>query len=211
MNMNKGSESTAAVLSRAMQMQLTAAFERGEDHTLIVEWLTQYPELSDDIINFSLALQVVAGPEVETSAEFDPAIARGIARAMARVAVATAPALGLREALRAAGVQKPQVANQLRIGVDVLDKFVKGTIDLASVPHRFFERLGQALNASVEQARAWAEASAATGPNLVPSLQRGPAQTPDSHAPVAHQSFAEAVTASTNMSPAERTDWLALE
>lgn len=209
MTTQKGGAS-AASFSPEMQLSFIEARERGTDQALLADWVGRYPELSDEIVEFFLALQVIDGPEPAPDVELDAAVARGMALGLERVrALAVAPATSLSEALAAAHVAKAQLARQVGIGTEVITKFVQGRIVLSSIPARFFARVAQALGATVEQVRQWAEASTQLAPAPAPALRRDQARTPDA-APPAPETFAEAVQATSpkSMSPADRAAWL---
>lgn len=198
--------STAATLTHEQQIELTLAYEQGTDAALVQDWLRRYPALSDDIITFVLALRVFDGPDVALSGTLEAAIDRGVARGMA-AALATAPARaqGLREALRAANLTKSALARQLRLGLDVLEKFVQGQIDLATVPQRFFGELAQALGTQPEMALAYAQQST----RVRPANLRAEAGADEE--PVSAESFADAIERSpaANMNADARSYWLA--
>ncbi|MBA3825638.1 MAG: hypothetical protein H0X24_17290 [Ktedonobacterales bacterium] len=196
----------AATLSHEQQIELTLAYERGTDAALVREWLGRYPVLSDDIITFVLALRVLDGPDVALEGNLEAAIDRGMARGVASAVAATPTrAWGLREALKSANLTKSALARQLRLGLDVVDKFVQGQINLATVPQRFFAELATALDTQPELAFAWAQHS--TG--VRPANLRAEAGMHD-EAP-AVESFADAIAHSpaANMSADARTYWLA--
>jgi hypothetical protein len=204
------SGASAATFSPEMQITLIEARERGTDQVLLTDWLGRYPEISDEIVEFFLALQVIDGPEPAPDAALEAAVARGMALGMARVrALAVAPAISLGEALAAAHMAKPQLARQVGIGTEVITKFVQGRIVLSSIPARFFARVAQALGATVEQVRQWAEASTQLAPAPAPALRRDQAQVP-AITPPAPETFAEAVQATSpkSMSAADRAAWL---
>ena len=196
---------TQAALSREQQIELTLAYERGADGPLVQEWLRSYPALSDDIITFVLALRAFDGPDVVLDAPLEAAIDRGMARGLA-AAKATAPARawGLREALKSANVTKTALARQLRLGLDVVDKFIQGQIQLATVPQRFFAELADALHTQPEVALAWAQHST----SVRPAHLRADAEVNAEVA--ASESFAEAIAHSpaASMSAADRAQWL---
>jgi hypothetical protein len=204
------SGASAAKFSPEMQITLIEARECGADQALLADWLGRYPEISDEIVEFFLALQVIDGPEPAPDVALDAAVARGMALGLARVrALAVAPAISLGDALATAHVAKAQLARQVGIGTEVITKFVQGRIILSSVPARFFARVAQALGASVEQVRQWAEASTQIAPAPAPALRRDHARTPDA-APPAPETFADAVQATSpkSMSAADRAAWL---
>jgi hypothetical protein len=193
-------------LSPAMQVALIEAHNEGQELALVQNYLRQYPALRDEIAEFMLALAVFDGPDPVPDPELEGIVARGLARGKAMAqAVAATPALTLREAMAARGVKKTQLARALRLGMDVLDRLVQGGIDLATVPARLFTQVGDALQASADEVRAWAEHSVP----VQPQFRRGQAQTP-SAAKANRQSFADAVHQSpaANMSEADRALWL---
>ena len=200
--------SAEAILSPTQQIELIEAFERGEDQAIIMDWVKRYPQLSDDIVNFMLALHIVDGPDVAIDLTLDATIERGMALGMQRIH-ATAPVaqMNLVAAMQAASVTKSQLAKHLHIGLKVVDKFVQGQIALASIPQRFFTQIAQALNASIDHVQSWAEQSTAA----VATLRRAQAHAPDATAqPVAQESFADAVRTCSpkSMSEADRSLWL---
>jgi hypothetical protein len=197
---------TAATLTHEQQIELTLAYEQGTEAALVQEWLRRYPVLSDDIITFVLALRVFDGPDVALDGTLEAAVDRGMARGVAS-AVATAPARawGLREALKGANMTKAALARQLRLGMDVVDKFVQGQIDLVTVPQRFFAELAAALQTQPEMALAYAQQST----RVRPAHLRAEAGMHDD-APAA-ESFAEAIQRSpaASMGADARAYWLA--
>lgn len=201
-----GGASAEAALSYAQQIELIEAFERGEDQPMVLDWLQRYPHLSDDIISFMLALQVIDGPNLASDPQMDAAIERGMALGRARIHAAPAAQLDLAAALQAANLTKPQLAKQLNIGSKVVDKFVQGQILLASIPQRFLAQVAQALHATVEQVQGWAQQSTVA----VSLLRRGAAQAPDAQTASDPETFAEAVRACSpkSMSEAEKAAWL---
>jgi transcriptional regulator with XRE-family HTH domain len=203
---NQGGAS-AGLLTREMQIALIEAYERGDDGSLVLDWLGRYPHLSDEIVTFMVALRVVDGPEPAPMPEVDAAVTRGMALGMQRIqALALAAAPALREALANAGVTKQQLARQVGIAATVIDKFVQGKIALATVPQRFLARVAQALHADVAQVRQWAEASYA----LQPALLRAKGRAPGPEPVPAQESFADAVRACSpkSMPAAQRDEWL---
>ncbi len=202
--MNK--TATAATLSHEQQIALTLAYEQGTHAALVQDWLRRYPALSDDIITFVLALRVFDGPDVALDGAAEAAIDRGMARGIAgALAVTPAQAWGLREALKAASLTKAALARRLRLGLDVVDKFIQGQIDLATVPQRFFEELAGALKTQPEQALAWARQSTPVRPAHLRAEAGAPTEA------AAGESFADAITRSptASMSADERAYWLA--
>jgi len=205
----------ATTLTRDMELELMQAIEEHDDHIVLVDWLTRYPMLSDDILACVAAIRFLDAP-IDALDDLDATVDVGIARGLARVTVSasvtvaqTATAIDLRAALKGAGMTKSAIAKRLDLGVDVFDKFLSGRIALVTVPQRFFAQLGQALNSSVEQARQWAEASCASGPSIQPALRRATkAITPDDRANEANvESFSVAVQKSPNMRKEARQRW----
>ncbi len=197
---------SAPQLSPAMQIALIEAHNAGHALTLVQDYLRQYPDLRDEIAEFMLALAVFDGPDPAPDPELEGIVARGLARGkeMAQ-AVSVASTLTLREAMAARGVKKTHLARALHLGMDVFDTLMQGGIDLATVPARLFTQIGDALQASAGDVRAWAERSVP----VQPQFRRGDAQPPPA-ANAPRQSFAEAVRQSppANMSEAERASWL---
>ena len=205
---SQGGASAGDILSPTQQIELIEAFERGEDQTIVLDWVKRYPQLSDDIVNFMLALRIVDGPDVAIDPTLDAAIERGMALGMQRIhAAAPAAQMNLVAAMQAAGVTKPQLAKHLHIGLKVVDKFVQGQIALASIPQRFFAQIAQSLNASIDQVQSWAQQSSV----VVATLRRAQAHAPEATPqPVAQESFAEAVRTCSpkSMSATDRALWL---
>jgi hypothetical protein len=212
---NYHDNTSVATLSREMEIELMTAMERDDD-TLLVAWLERYPAMTDDIIAFVAALRVIDTPDFTPTADVDVAVNRGIAKGLARVAFAAtagvpagASARDLNDALKASGLSKSAAARKTQIGVDVLQKLLQGRITIATIPQRFFERLGQALGGSLEQARQWAERSFEAGPQVQPALRRGSAHVQPTESTSAPESFSDAVQRSPNMSHDDKTSWLA--
>ena len=214
---NYHDNTSVATLSREMEMELMTAMERGDD-TLLIDWLDRYPTMTDDIIAFVAALRLIDAPDFAPTADVEVAVNRGIAKGLARVAFAAAAEAqapvgavmhDLNDALKASGLSKSAAARKTQIGVDVLQKLLQGRITIATIPQRFFERLGQALGGSLEQARQWAERSFEVGPQMQPALRRGSAQVPPTESGADPEAFTDAVQRSPNMSHADKTNWLA--
>ncbi len=200
---------SAATLTREQEYALLQAVEQGDEHTVMVDWLKRYPDLTDEIIAFVSALRIFDTQDDEAIYATANAVDIGIARGLARVtAVAAAPALDLKAALEAAGMTKTVAARRLQIGVDVLQKLMQGRITVATIPQRFFERLGQALESSVEQARQWVDRSFELSVQVQPALRRGSAKTPKDAVPATPESFADAVQHSPNMAGDAKKEWL---
>lgn len=198
-----------ASLPRALQYDLIAAHERG-DHAAVAAQVRAHPEWSDAIVTFMLGLTALDGPEFAPTPALEAALDRAFARALATVGVAVESEPTLAEALRRAGLTHAQAARRLHLGVDVLDKLLKGRIAVATVPPRFFARLADLLSATADQAHHWLTAMTATpAPALRPALRRGKASVPADDAPAAPEAFADAVRRSPDMPAAARAEWLA--
>src|SRR5579884_3600153 len=93
---------SAATLTREQEYALLQAVEQGDEHTVMVDWLKRYPDLTDEIIAFVSALRIFDTQDDEAIYATANAVDIGIARGLARVtAVAAAPALDLKAALEA--------------------------------------------------------------------------------------------------------------
>jgi hypothetical protein len=200
---------STATLTREQEYELLHAVEQGDEHTVMVDWLKRYPDLTDEIIAFVSALRIFDEQSDEAIYATADVVEHGIAKGLARVTtVAAAPALDLKAALEVAGMTKTIAARRLQIGVDVLQKLMQGRITVATIPQRFFERLGQALESSVEQARQLVNQSFELGVQVQPAYRRGAAKTPKDIEPAPPESFADAVQRSPNMAADVKKEWL---
>jgi aryl-alcohol dehydrogenase-like predicted oxidoreductase len=193
----------ATMMTQEMQYALLEAFEQGTDQALVHDWLSSYPTLADDIIEFATAMYALGGPDIAPDPELDAAIERGIALGMQRAGITM---VTLSDALQAEHIKKTTLARQLRLGVDVLDAIMHARITRTSIPFRFIEQVGQALHTTVSQVQSWLDATYATD-HLAPALRRDRADASATESNSLPLTFQDAIEASLNMSDSERASW----
>jgi transcriptional regulator with XRE-family HTH domain len=101
---------------------------------------------------------------------------------------------------RARGLALSAVARRLGLGVDVLSDLEAGIIQVASVPAKLTQRLGELLQTSAEQIRLALE----TQPVVRPAFGRDLTSAQD----IPSRNFAEAVQLSTSMTTEQKHEWL---
>jgi transcriptional regulator with XRE-family HTH domain len=190
------------------KMELVAALESGGAPAMMAQ-LHRQVRHQGDLAEFAAALLATTPlPNEEALVpQYLPLAERATQRALAAVAAAPAGALTLSAVRRARGLSPAQVARQLKLGVDVLDKLEKGRIVAASVPGRLLDELAALLDISARQVRACLDVVA---PATAPALRRQRTVAPRAgQETAAAQTFADAVRRSPGMSEAQREEWLA--
>ncbi len=188
-------DSSGGILDlRALCLAFLEALERGEPLSL---WLSAYPEHAEILADLAATFPG------ERPAPDEVAITERIMRQTLQAHFHPAgSSVSVAHPLARRGLDFPSAATQLRIPIEILLKIDHQMIPIQSVPLRLLAQLGALLGCPAEQL--WAE--------LAPSHPVGakPEDPTSRTRPGQLQTFAAAIQATTKISSADRSYWLAV-
>ena len=201
------------------KLDLVAAREQGQPNA-IGQALTSHPALAEELTAFGAALIATevdpfGASDATILAETQAIAATARAQAFAVVfgAAALAPvaapatnaaaARSLKQLWQARGLTMQGVAQRLGLGLDVLSALEAGRIRLASIPARLLGALSDLLDATADQV------NGALSLQLAPANLRSRQGATVGDQTTGQLDFADAISASEEMSAAQKAEWLA--
>jgi hypothetical protein len=182
---------------------------RGATPLPLTEWLARYPDCVEALTQW--AADAPVQDFAETLAEDAEADARALAlgqqvlremRARLSTPVAVRSLTSLKEAALAVGLNLKALESRLGFGRSVMMKLEYRQIRVTSVPAACIARLAETLQVGIEEIRAYLNQS----PQLAPGASyRYPNGKPEVSA---QEDFAEAVRNCSDMTEAQKMEWL---
>jgi transcriptional regulator with XRE-family HTH domain len=185
-----------------LKMAWLTAKEAGDTRTQL-SLLRDHPGEQAALIDFIAAYYATTGLNEEQDSELSALTQRACQTALERVFTPQLAVASLGELRKSRSMSKIEVAQGLRLSVDVWNKFESGAIELVSLGQRQIERLAAFFQLSAEQFGNLLNSSQ-------PALGMNRRQTRDasrSQQGAQKQSFAEAIERST-MSKEDKRFWL---
>jgi transcriptional regulator with XRE-family HTH domain len=188
-----------------LKMAWLAAKETGDTSTQF-SLLRDYPGEQAALIDFIAAYHATVGIQLEEEQanEISALTQRAYQRALERVFEPQSRAASLVELRKSRNMSKVDVAQGLRLSVDVWNKFEVGAIEMVSLSQRQLERLARFFQMSVEQFGTLlngSQPSVGMNRRQTRNASRNQRQGPQK------QSFVEAIERST-MSKEDKSFWL---
>ena len=171
----------------------------------LTAWMMEHPELDSNFVKWAAEMPSLDAADLfPASPEFQSrslAIGQGILQRMG-ITVSNESALAsLNDAARACGKKPREVAQAVGIGMSLFAKLNRRLIQAITVPESLAQRLSAEMNVTLADLRAYFA--------LPPSLAEGAAYRSESvPEAMAAQDFAEAVRNCTDMSEAQKQQWL---